>query len=191
MDNIYLCFVTFKVFSMEKTVFRSVHKIIIGLFILLSINIVDGQNINYETYPKVRFGGGIGLSFGSGYFSGTLAPSAIYQFNEQFALGMGLSGTYSSLKDRYTSTIVGASVIALYNVIPEIQLSAEFEELNVTRKYEYYGVNSTENYWYPGLFLGVGFHTGNVAVGIRYDVLYDREKSIYADAYVPFVRVYF
>lgn len=191
MDNIYLCFVTLKVFAMEKSVFRSVGKIFIALFFLLSINMTWGQNGHYKSSSPVRFGGGIGLSFGSGYFSGTLAPSAIYQFNDQFALGVGLSGTYSSLKNRYTSTIVGGSVLALYNVIPEIQLSAEFEELNVTRKYKYDGLNPSDNYWYPGLFLGVGFHTGNVAVGIRYDVLYDREKSIYADAYVPFVRVYF
>ena len=191
MDNIYLCFVTFNVFSMEKTVFRSIDKIFMVLFFLLAINQTWGQNEHYKSSSPVRIGGGIGLSFGSGYFSGTLAPSAIYQFNEQFAMGLGLSGTYNSLKNRYTSTIIGGSVIALYNVIPEIQFSAEFEELNVTRKYEYDGLNSNENYWYPGLFLGLGFHSGNVAVGIRYDVLYNRQKSIYANAYVPFVRVYF
>ena len=176
---------------MKKTLFKSVGKTFIALLFLLTINKTWAQGDSYNPSSPVRFGGGIGLSFGSGYFSGTLAPSAIYQFNQQFAMGAGLSGTYNSLKNRYTSTIVGGSLLALYNVIPEIQLSAEIEELNVTRRYEYDGLNSTENYWYPGLFVGLGFQSGNIAVGLRYDLLYDREKSIYADAYVPFVRVYF
>lgn len=131
------------------------------------------------------------MSFGNGFFSGTLAPSAIYQFNPQFAAGVALTGTYNSQKNRYNSTILGGSVLALYNVIPEIQFSAEFEELNVTRNYKYDGLNYRENYWYPALFVGVGFHSRHVTVGIRYDVLYKNQKSIYADAFVPFVRVYF
>lgn len=158
---------------------------------MLTLTSAKGQNSSMESYPQIRFGGGIGLSFGNGFFSGSLAPSAIYQFDERFALGLGLNGAYSNQKDRYSSTILGGSVIALYNIIPQIQLSAEFEELNVSRKFEFDGGNLRDNYWYPGLFLGAGFRSGNFAVGLRYDVLYNREKSIYANAYAPFVRVYF
>jgi len=62
------------------------------------------QNSNSATnefWQNVRFGGGIGLSFGDGFFSGTLAPSAIYEFNNQFALGIGLNGTYAKRKYIY------------------------------------------------------------------------------------------
>lgn len=142
-------------------------------------------------WNKVRFGGGIGLSFGNGFFSGTLAPSAIYQFDQRFALGVGLNGTYNSQKDTYSSTIVGGSLISLFNVIPEVQLSVEFEELNVNRKYDSRLALEDENYWYPALFLGAGFRSNNFTVGIRYDVLYEEEKSIYANAWMPFFRVYF
>lgn len=176
---------------MKKSRFRSVAKIFIVVIILISLNQVHGQNNNSYNSPGMRYGGGIGLSFGNGYFSGSISPSAIYQFNEQFAFGGALTGAYSSFKNYYTSTIVGGSVIGLYNVIPQIQLSAEFEELNISRKYEYDGGNFKENYWYPGLFIGVGFRSGNFTAGIRYDLLFDKDKSIYADAYVPFVRVYF
>lgn len=131
------------------------------------------------------------MSFGDGFFSGTLAPSAIYEFNEQFALGVGLNGTYNKRKDFYSSTVFGGSLIGLFNPIQEIQLSAEFEELNVNRKWDDRYNIENENYWYPGLFLGAAFRTSNVAVGMRYDVLYDKEKSIYANAWAPFVRVYF
>ena len=142
-------------------------------------------------WRNVRFGGGIGLSFGNGFFSGTLAPSAIYEFDHRFALGVGLNGTYNSQKDTYTSTILGGSVISLYNVIPEIQLSAEFEELNVNRQYDASLGLADENYWYPALFVGAGFRTNNVTVGVRYDLLYDEEQSIYANAWMPFFRVFF
>jgi len=146
---------------MKKTGFRYIGKAILLLLLFVSANDSKAQTQQNEFWQHVRFGGGIGLSFGDGFFSGTLAPSAIYQFNEQFAFGGALTGAYSSFKNYYTSTIVGGSVIGLYNVIPQIQLSAEFEELNISRKYEYDGGNFKENYWYPGLFLGVGFRDGN------------------------------
>jgi hypothetical protein len=144
-----------------------------------------------DFWRNVRFGGGIGVSFGDGFFSGTLAPSAIYQFDERFAMGLGLNGTYNSQKNTYSSTILGGSIITLFNVIPEIQLSAEFEELNVNRSYDSRIGLEDENYWYPALFLGAGFRTNNITVGIRYDVLYDERDSIYANAWMPFFRVYF
>lgn len=168
------------------------------IFLILFLLIFNGFQLDAQENPKssdfwkhVRFGGGIGLSFGEGFFSGTLAPSAIYEFNPQVAIGVGLNGTYNSLKDRYSSTIVGGSILGLWNVIPEIQLSAEFEELFVSRNYGDFITTVDENYWYPALFLGAGFRNGFVTFGIRYDVLYDENKSIYANAWVPFVRVYF
>ncbi len=152
---------------------------------------IRAQKAPSEFWNHVHFGGGIGLSFGDGFFSGTLAPSAIYQFDERLAVGVGLNGTYNSLKNEYTSTIFGGSILTLFNVIPEIQLSAEFEELNVNRKFDSrFGVDN-DNYWYPALFVGAGFRSRNVTVGIRYDVLYDERDSIYADAWMPFVRIYF
>lgn len=140
-------------------------------------------------WENVRFGGGIGISLGDGYFSGSLAPTAVYQFNEKFAAGVGLNGSYAKQKDVFSSTVLGASVLGLFSPLPELQISAEFEELNINRDFDISGLS--ENYWYPALFLGLGYNSGNVTVGIRYDVLYDEDKSIYADAYVPFLRVFF
>lgn len=153
------------------------------------INVQTQQN---EFWSHVRFGGGIGLSFGDGFFSGTLAPSAIYQFDDKFAAGVGLNGTYSRLKGTYKSTVLGGSILGLYNVIPEIQLSAEFEELSISRHYDGLdSLNYTETYWYPALFIGVGFRSENFTIGVRYDVLFDDDRSIYASAFAPFIRVYF
>ncbi len=149
------------------------------------------QERQSDFWNHVRFGGGIGLSFGNGFFSGTLAPSAIYSFNDQFSVGFGLNGTYNSLENNYNSTIIGVSFISLFNVIPEIQLSTEFEQLNVNRKYDARVSLPDETYWYPALFLGAGYSSRNVTFGIRFDVLYDDQRSIYANPWAPFVRVYF
>jgi hypothetical protein len=167
---------------------KNIAVIILSLFCFQNI---EAQEMPNDFWSHVRYGGGIGLNFGSGFFSGTLAPSAIYQFDEKLALGLGLNFTYNSQENVYNSTILGGSLISLYNVIPQVQLSAEFEQLNVNRKFESNLNIVDDNYWIQALYLGVGYRSGNVAVGIRYDVLYDDERSIYADPWAPFVRFYF
>lgn len=160
-----------------------------------SFGIFAQQSVNErrsDFWQNVRFGGGIGLSFGDGFFSGTLVPSAIYEISPFVGMGVGLNLTYNTRKNFYRSTIFGGSLIALFNPIAQMQLSAEFEELNVNRNFdEQFVTNTDDNYWYSALFLGAGYRTGNVIFGIRYDVLYDEEKSIYAEPWIPFVRVFF
>ncbi|MFK7783271.1 alpha-ketoglutarate decarboxylase [Psychroserpens sp.] len=150
----------------------------------------QNQNDTDNFWNHVRFGGGIGLSFGDGFFSGTISPTGIYEFNSKFAAGVGLNATYNKQDNFFKSTIFGGSLIGLFNPIRELQVSAEFEQLNVNRKFEN-SIYKDDNYWYPALFMGIGYGNGNVTFGIRYDLLYSREKSIYADAYMPFVRVFF
>lgn len=178
----------------KKTLIIHESRMLMLLICLFSAPLFAQEN-NYsqksDFWNHVRFGGGIGLSFGNNFFSGTLAPSAIYQFNQQFALGFGLSGTYNSQKNYYKSTIIGGSIIGLFNPINEVQISAEFEENNVSIDWDSRTGFANENYWYPSLFLGAGYHARNVTIGIRFDVLYDNSKSTYADPWMPFVRVYF
>ncbi len=161
-------------------------------FLFLASTIAQNlpQNQSDNFWNNVRFGGGIGLNVGNGFFSATLAPSAIYQFNDQFALGAGLNGSYTSSRNDFTSTVLGASAIAFYNPIYEIQLSVEFEELNVNQRFDDPQFLD-DNFWFPALYLGIGYSTNNVTFGIRYDVLFDEDESIFADPWAPFVRVYF
>ena len=146
------------------------------------------KNTNF--WEHVQFGGGIGLSFGDGFFAGTLAPSGIYNFNEQLAFGVGLNATINNRKHFYKSTILGGSVLALYNPIDMLQVSTEFEQLHVSRNWDDNDLTD-QNYWYPALFVGAGYRSSNITFGIRFDVLYDRQKSIYSDPWMPFVRFYF
>lgn len=141
-------------------------------------------------FENVRFGGSLGLNFTNGYFNGYLAPKAIYDFNRYTSAGIGLAGSYSN-SSRFTGTTVGGSLIGLLRPMSFLQLSGELEEHYVSRKLELEGSNLEESYWYPALFFGLGYSTGPVTVGIRYDVLYNSEKSIYANAFMPFVSFYF
>ena len=87
--------------------------LLISFSFLISIN---GQENKNNFWNHVRYGGGIGLGFGDGFFSGTLAPSAIYEFNQTVALGLGLNGTINNQKGLYKSTILGGSLISLFNL---------------------------------------------------------------------------
>ncbi|MFD2822288.1 alpha-ketoglutarate decarboxylase [Lacinutrix iliipiscaria] len=167
--------------------------LIFSCFIITSaIAQEKNEKVKSEFWKHVRFGGGLGLSFGDGFFSGSIAPSGIYEFDKQFALGLGLNATFNKQKNIYKSTILGGSIIGLYNPIQEIQLSGEFEQLHVNRNFdENYVSNLDSNYWSPALFVGAGYRAQNITIGIRYDLLYKSNKSVYAQAWIPFIRVYF
>lgn len=144
-------------------------------------------------WKNVQFGGNIGLGLGNGFFSGALSPNAVYRFNPYVATGAGLNFQYSSSeRDNFKSTVYGASILGLFNPYEDIQISTEFEQLRVKRSFDQSATSTIdESYWYPALFLGAGYRTGNVTIGIRYDVLYDEDKSIQNQAWMPFIRFWF
>lgn len=166
-------------------------------FNILSLILVIGSSLNtlqsqQETFwSKVSFGGNVAIGFSSGSFSGVVEPRAVYNFNDKFATGFGINFGYTDA-DNFTATNYGVSVLSFYNPINEIQLSTEFQQMGVSRTIEIPGEEKLkDDYWYPALFVGAGYRMGNVSVGLRYDVLYDEDKSIYATAYIPFFTVFF
>lgn len=164
----------------------------LGLFLLFSLCFCHSQNQRAPSdfWNRVRFGGGIGLNFSNGGFNGSIAPSAIYQFNEVFAAGLGANVNFFKFNNQ-RFWAYGPSAIVLANPIPQLQLSGEFEQLRVNSSVETITGTFENDYWSPALFLGVGYTTNFATVGIRYNVLHDNEDSIYLNAWVPFVRVYF
>ena len=148
-------------------------------------------NQKSEFWSKVRFGGGLGLSLGNNFTDITVAPGAIYDFNQYISLGFGLQGSYVRQKNVFESYIYGATMIVLGNPIPEIQLSAELEQLRVNTSYGNSFNSAKDNFWNTGLFLGAGYQTNNVTIGLRYNVLHNDNRNVYSEAWMPFVRVYF
>ncbi|TDD99414.1 hypothetical protein [Flavobacterium cellulosilyticum] len=160
-----------------------------GTLLAQSQAMTSNQPDNF--WRNVQFGGGVGLSIGSGYTDISVSPSAIYNINPIVAVGTAFQFGYVSSKNYYTSNIYGASLIGLINPIPEIQLSTELEEINVNTDYKSIDGNNSSSFWNTSLYLGAGYRSGNVTIGVRYNVLFDKNKSYYNDPFMPFVRVYF
>ncbi|MRX39142.1 hypothetical protein GJU43_07640 [Flavobacterium sp. LC2016-23] len=177
-------------------VFKSFFVILMFLFSNLAVSQTQQNYVIDNTtgfWERVQFGGGLGLGIGSGYTDISVMPSAIYNINEIVAVGVGLQFGYLSSKNYYNSFVYGGSIVGLVNPIPEIQLSAELEQVRVNTDYESNSFRPafSDNYWDTALYLGAGYRTGSVTIGARYDVLFDDDRSLYGSAFMPFVRVYF
>jgi len=165
--------------------------IFVGLVTLnITFSLAQTSKNGADFWNNVRFGGSIGLGFTNNGFNGSISPSAIYQFNEQFASGASLSFNYAKFDDD-KFLAYGGSILSLYNPIPQLQLSVEFEQLRINRTIATPTIDIEDNYWLPAFFVGVGYSTVNITVGLRYDLLFDDDKSIYGNALMPFLRVYF
>ena len=157
----------------------------------LSFSQTIAKNNPNEFWKQVQFGGGFGLNFGTGYTEITLAPSAIYPVNDYVSLGAGLLGSFTHFKHYYTTGVYGVSAISLFNPIEKVQLSMEVEQARVNTQIQMIPNPITKNYWNTALYVGAGYRNGNVTLGARYNLLFDKDKSIYNDALMPFVRLYF
>ena len=170
----------------------NIKRYLVGLFLLFlgSACFAQAPQNKSDFWNNVRFGGGIGFNFSNGGFNGSIAPSAIYQFNEVFAAGLGANVNFFKFSNQQFWAY-GPSAIVLANPIPQIQLSSEFEQLRVNSSIQTIGGTFKSDYWSPALFIGAGYSTHFATIGIRYNLLHDNEDSIYLNAWVPFVRVYF
>jgi hypothetical protein len=145
-----------------------------------------------DFWEKVQFGGGFGLNINSRFTEVYLSPGAIYRFNPKVAAGIGLQGSFVSSEGDYSSALYGLSLITLMNPIENFQISIELEQLRVNRTVIMDGgPNKADNFWNTGLFLGAGYGSENVIVGVRYNVLYKESDFVYSSALTPFIRFYF
>ena len=148
---------------------------------------IQPDNSNDPSFwDNVRFGGGLGFSFGNRSTTLNVSPSAIYDFENGFALGLGVGYLYSKI-DEFKSNVISPGLITLYNPAEQLQLSAEFEYLFVNQR-----LGSIQNKIdFPALYLGIAYRTGWAAFGVRYDVLYDERDSIFTSPFSPIIRFYF
>lgn len=173
-------------------------RLFLSFILLLSVNFIDinAQNKQADStrskssfFEDVDFGGGIQLSFGNGYTAIGVSPSAVYGFSDQWA--SGVSVTYLYVNENlynFDYNIYGASTLVLYNPIEELQLNTEFEMLNVHQK----NGEQKNQYWVPAWYVGAGYAISKRGtIGLRYDILFDKDKSVYRDALTPYVKFYF
>jgi hypothetical protein len=176
--------------STNRSIFLSL-SLIISLISLTA----HGQEKEPNFWDDVMFGGNVGANFGNNFTSVIVAPQAIYKVQDNLGIGLGLNYSYSRLNTGdprildNSSNILGGGVIGIFNPIDFLQASFDFEMLNVNRNFD--NARLDDNYWVPALFLGAGYRQGNFVIGARYDVLYDRDRSVYNNGLQPFVRVLF
>jgi long-subunit fatty acid transport protein len=158
------------------------------LLLFLSVSLLTCSQQKSDFWKNVRFGGGFSLGFGTRTTIG-ISPSAVYDFNKGFSLGAGLNYIYSEF-GTISTNLYGGSIISLYQVpVIGIQLSGEFEHSFAKQKDA--SNSSTINTDFPALYLGAAYNKGRFSFGLRYDVLYDENKSVYASPFSPIVRFYF
>lgn len=149
-------------------------------------------------WQKVQFGGGLGLAAGNGFTNISLSPAGYYNFDKTFTVGVGLTGSYVAQQQNpsnfnsigYKSTFFGGSLIGLVNPIEQIQLSAEIEQLRVTRNFDDDYLYD-DAFWNTALFLGAGYRSQNVTFGIKLNVLHKDDNHVYPQSWFPFVRIMF
>lgn len=157
-------------------------RIILLLFLTTSLSNFSQKN---NFWDHVQFGGGFNLAFGNQTNIG-ISPTAIYNFNNGFAVGAGLGYMYREISD-FSTNAYSAIIISLYQTNFGIQLSSEFE---------YYFASQTDSFGtfktdFPALHFGIAYVRGGLALGIRYDILYNERKSIFASPISPVIRFFF
>ncbi len=167
--------------------------IILTLLSLVHLNIFcqNSELDKHKFFDDVRFGGGANIGMGSSYSTFTISPSVIYDFSKEFSAGLSVSYVYLKNKSTINTTtnLYGGSILALYKPINYFQLSTEFENLKINQRL-IYGADLLE--WQKALYIGIEYVTGKIAMGLRYDVLYDKTTNIiYSSALSPVFRVYF
>jgi len=175
---------------------RNIIKLILFSGLIFNSVILNAQNDSIpksksDFWEKVRFGGGIGLNVGGGFTNISISPTIYYNVNEMVSVGTGLTGSYIKNSGVYNSWIYGGSVVALFNPIENVQISTEFEQLRVNASYQTITGNNNDNFWNSALFLGAGYRVGGLTLGLKYNVLHDKNNFVYSDAFMPFVRIVF
>lgn len=146
---------------------------------------------------KWTFGGsaGLGGSFGSGG-GGTsvyISPRVGYKLTENFETGLAGSFTWSN-SQYFSSTTIGVGPFMNYYISRNFYLSGMFQEYFYNQKDKYNGLKYSGDE--AALYLGGGYmqrigEHAYMQIGGMYNVLYDKEKSVFGSGFIPSVGVVF
>ena len=140
---------------------------------------------------RLRFGCGFGLSFVGGT-NIALSPNLIYSVSNKVSIGAGIQGSYTSIKDLQNTTTFGGNVLTQYRPVERFTMLLEFAQLKVNTKTEAVTGDIKQDYWDSALFIGAGLNiTDKIAIGAKYNVLYDKDESVYTSPILPFVNIVF
>ncbi len=161
-----------------------------NIAVLDSTNIAVIDSTAFEP-KRLKFGVGFGLNFVGGT-NISLSPNLMYSLSDKVAIGAGIQGSYSGIKDLQNTTTFGGNLLTQFNPSKRILTLLEFVLLNVSTKTESPTGQSTRSYWDSALFLGAGINiTDKIAIGAKYNLLYKEDESVYTSPILPFVNISF
>ena len=170
-------------------------KIIFLLAICFTSTVFSQQEELADDMPsKWRFGGGLGLGFGSnGYFGFAISPFVGYEIIPQLEGGITVGYQYSKWSDS-KQNLFNAGPYVNYYPIPSLFARAHYEYYNGTNEieYDYSADNFKYNFNESALWLGGGYRTtGKVQLyaGLMYNVLYDKSSSLFSTGLRPILGV--
>lgn len=152
------------------------------------VTVVDSTG---QLDKRLKFGCGFGLNFVGGTNIG-VSPNLIYAVSNKISFGAGLQGNYTSIKDLQRTTTFGGNAIFQYNPIQRLSTLLEFVQLKVNTTTEAVTGDVKQDYWDSALFVGAGLNiTDKIALGAKYNLLYDSDESVYTSPIIPFVNITF
>lgn len=134
-----------------------------------------------------RFGGDFGFSLGSHDKTLHIAPSCGYMVTKNWEIGGSLGYTYNKYDD-YKFNVFTSGIFSNYQIIPEAFLRINYEFHTGNQKINNFSDSFTEN----SLWVGGGYqNSGRVRfqTGLMYNLLYDKNNSIYNSPWQPFAGV--
>ncbi len=162
------------------------------LVLVFSVGILSAQNVNLPKEKVAnpwRFGGSFGFGMHGKATQIQIAPSVGYMFTQKIEVGGSLGYTYYKYHDT-KSNIFSTGIFTNYQVIPQAFARINYEHHMGKQKYQDTSTSFNEN----SLWIGGGYHsTGRVGfqAGMMYNLLFDKDKSIYNSPWRPFVGVSF
>lgn len=147
------------------------------------------QEENPSFFSDVKFGGGFSLGFSNYYTTIGIAPMMYKPVNKYLMAGVGVQYSYMHSKNSYVANSYGYNLVGIVRPINELELSLEWEQLHTSVDYKDY-LGGSDSFWNHSLFVGGGYVTQNIAVGLKYNLLHNQNR-LYTTAYMPYVRVMF
>lgn len=163
--------------------------IFFSLLVLFGISagfsqIAVGTSINEG---KWRIGGGVGLGFGNnGYFGFNISPFVGYAITPNLEGGMTAGYQYGK-NDYVKNSLFSVGPYANYYIMDPFFLRGHYEYF--TGNQEVISTNADYSFDESALWLGGGYQsTGKLRfqAGLMYNVLYDKEESIFSSTIRPF-----
>lgn len=158
--------------------------------------IAQSPNILDPAYQSSRpnpwtYGGNIGVNYNTYGWVVELSPRLGYKITEDLELSAVVNGSLFHT-EYYRNLSVGVGPALSYYIGRTVYLNSTYQHYFVSQKSK--STNKSYNVEEDALYLGAGYmqHLGGNAymqIGVSYNVLYKKDRSIFSTGFIPSVGV--